>query len=85
MNKKERKEITDLTKEVIGKVDELYKSYRMKVAEVIENEEEKIERLEEYFTDPLRVDEIQNDIDVLESTLEVFEDAVDMMKGVEYV
>lgn len=85
MNNKERKEMNNLTKDVVGQIDELYRSYRMKVAEAIENEEEKAERLEEYFYSSSRIEEIQEDIETLENTLAIFEEAVDMMKGVENV
>ena len=85
MNNKERKEMNALTKEVVEQIDELYKSYRMKVAETIEKEEEKAERLEEYFYSSSRIEEIQEDIEALEDTLAIFEEAVDMMKGVEDV
>ncbi len=85
MNNRERKEMNNLTKDVVGQIDELYRSYRMKVAEAIENEEEKAERLEEYFYSSSRIEEIQEDIETLENTLAIFEEAVDMMKGVEDV
>ncbi len=85
MNNRERKVMNNLTKDVVEQIDELYRSYRMKVAEVIEKEEEKAERLEEYFYSPSRIEEIQDDIETLENTLAIFEEAVDMMKGVEDV
>ncbi len=85
MNNRERKEMNALTKEVVSKIDELYTTYRMKVAEVIEKEEEKAERLEEYFYSSSQMDVIEEDIGMLEDTLAVFEEAVDMMKGVDYV
>ena len=85
MNNRERKVMNNLTKDVVEQIDELYRSYRMKVAEVIEKEEEKAERLEEYFYSPSRIEKIQDDIETLENTLAIFEEAVDMMKGVEYV
>lgn len=85
MNNRERKEMNNLTKDVVGQIDELYRSYRMKVAEAIENEEEKAERLEEYFYSSSRIEEIEEDIETLENTLAIFEEAVDMMKGVEDV
>ncbi len=85
MNNRERKEMNNLTKDVVRQIDELYRSYRMKVAEAIENEEEKAERLEEYFYSSSRIEEIQEDIETLENTLAIFEEAVDMMKGVEDV
>lgn len=85
MNNREKKEVNDLTKDLVKKIDDLYKSYRLKVAEIIEMEEEKAERLEEYFCDSSRVDAIQESIEMLEDTLAVFEEAVEMMKEVEYV
>ncbi len=85
MNNRERKEMNALTKEVVRKIDELYTTYRMKVAEIIEKEEEKAERLEEYFSSSSQMDAIEEDIGMLEDTLAVFEEAVDMMKGVDYV
>ena len=85
MNRKERDELNGLTKEVIGKIEEILKSYRMKVAEVIEEEEEKAERLEEYFPGSPQQDTIAEDIEKLEDTLSVFEEALDMMTGVEDV
>lgn len=85
MNNRERKEMNGLTREFIRKIDDLYKSYRLKVAEIIEMEEEKAERLEEYFCGSSRVDAIQESIEMLEDTLAVFEEAVEMMKEVEYV
>ena len=85
MNRKERDELNGLTKEVIDKIEEILKSYRMKVAEVIEKEEEKAERLEEYFPGSPQQDTIAEDIEKLEDTLSVFEEAFDMMTGVEDV
>ncbi len=85
MNNRERKEVNGLTKDVIMKIDELYTTYRMKIAEFIEKEEEKAERLDEYFPGSSRADEIQENIELLEDTLALFEEAVDMMKGVDYV
>ncbi len=85
MNKKEKKEVNGLRKDVANKIDELCKSYRIKVAEIIEKEEEKAERLEDYFYSSSQIDEIQECIEILEDNLAIFEEAVDMIKGVEDV
>lgn len=84
MSEKERKEMKALTKDVVKKIDELYTTYRMKVAEIIEKEEEKAERIEEHFSSSSRLDAIEEEIEKLEDTLDTFEAAVDMIKEVEY-
>ncbi len=84
MSEKERKEMKALTKDVVKKIDELYTTYRMKVAEIIKKEEEKLERIEEHFSSSSRLDAIEEEIEKLEDTLDTFEAAVDMMKEVEY-
>lgn len=85
MNTRERKEMNVLTREFIRKIEELFNSYRIKVVEAIEKEEEKAEKIEEYFPSSSRQDEIQEDIDSLEDTLSVFSEAVDMITEVDYV
>ncbi len=85
MNTKEKKEVNGLTKDLVKKIEDLFKSYRLKIAEIIEVEEEKAERIEEYFYSSDKVDAIQESIEMLEDTLAVFEEAVEMMKEVEYV
>lgn len=85
MNNRERKEMNGLTREFIRKIEELFNSYRIKVVEAIEKEEEKAEKIEEYFPSSSRQDEIQEDIDSLEDTLSVFSEAVDMITEVDYV
>ncbi len=84
MSEKERKEMKALTKDLVKKIDELYTTYRMKVAEIIEKEEEKAERIEEHFSSSSRLDAIEEEIEKLEYTLDIFESAVEMMKEVEY-
>ncbi len=84
MSEKERKEMKALTKDVVKKIDVLYTTYRMKVAEIIKKEEEKLERIEEHFSSSSRLDAIEEEIEKLEDTLDTFEAAVDMMKEVEY-
>ncbi len=85
MNTRERKEMNGLTREFIRKIEELFNSYRIKVVEAIEKEEEKAEKIEEYFPSSSRQEEIQEDIDSLEDTLSVFSEAVDMITEVDYV
>lgn len=85
MTTRERKEMNVLTREFIRKIEELFNSYRIKVVEAIEKEEEKAEKIEEYFPSSSRQDEIQEDIDSLEDTLSVFSEAVDMITEVDYV
>ena len=85
MNNRERNEVNALTKDVVRKIDELCTNYRVKIAEVIGMEEEKAERLEEHFSGSSQMDAIEESIETLEDTLAVFEEALDMMKGVEYV
>ena len=85
MNNRERKEMNGLTREFIRKIEELFNSYRIKVVEAIEKEEEKAEKIEEYFPSSSRQDEIQEDIDSLEDTLSIFSEAVDMITEVDYV
>lgn len=85
MNNRERKEMNGLTREFIRKIEELFNSYRIKVVEAIEKEEEKAEKIEEYFPSSSRQDEIQEDIDSLEDILSVFSEAVDMITEVDYV
>lgn len=85
MNTRERKEMNVLTREFIRKIEELFNSYRIKVVEAIEKEEEKAEKIEEYFPSSSRQDEIQEDIDSLEDTLSVFSEAVAMITEVDYV
>lgn len=84
MSEKERKEMKALTKDLVKKIDELYTTYRMKVTEIIKNEEEKLERIEEHFSSSSRLDAIEEEIEKLEDTLDIFESAVEMMKEVEY-
>lgn len=84
MSEKERKEMKALTKDVVKKIDVLYTTYRMKVAEIIKKEEEKLERIEEHFSSSSRLDAIEEEIEKLEDTLDTFEAAVDMIKEVEY-
>ena len=85
MNTRERKEMNGLTREFIRKIEELFNSYRIKGVEAIEKEEEKAEKIEEYFPSSSRQEEIQEDIDSLEDTLSVFSEAVDMITEVDYV
>ena len=85
MNNRERNEVNALTKDVVRKIDELCTNYRMKIAEAIGKEEEKAERLEGHFSGSSQMDAIEESIETLEDTLAVFEEALDMMKGVEYV
>lgn len=85
MNTRERKEMNGLTREFIRKIEELFNSYRIKVVEAIEKEEEKAEKIEEYFPSSSRQEEIQEDIDSLEDTLSIFSEAVDMITEVDYV
>ncbi len=84
MTKTEKEEVNNLTRDVVRKIDELYTTYRMKVAEIIKKEEEKLERIEEHFSSSSRLDAIEEEIEKLEDTLDTFEAAVDMMKEVEY-
>ncbi len=82
MNTKERKEMNTLKKEFSHKVETLYGMFKLKVVEAIEKEEEKMERLEEYFPGSLQQEQIEEDIENLEDTLSIFEEAVSMIAEV---
>ncbi len=80
MNRKERKKVDILTEEFRNRVDELFEIYRMQIVKMLENEEEKAERLDDYFPDSSQVEAIRDGIDELEEMLDNFEEAVDMIR-----
>ena len=85
MNTKERKEMNTLKKEFSHRVETLYDMFRLKVVEAIEKEEEKAERLEEHFPGSSQQEQIEEDIENLEDTLSIFEEAVSMITEVDDV
>ena len=85
MNSRERKEMNTLKKEFSHSVETLYGVFRLKVVEAIEKEEEKAERLEEHFPGSSQQEQIEEDIENLEDTLSVFEEAVLMITEVDDV
>ena len=85
MNSRERKKMNTLRKEFSHSVETLYGVFRLKVVEAIEKEEEKAERLEEHFPGSSQQEQIEEDIENLEDTLSVFEEAVSMITEVDDV
>ena len=85
MNSRERKEMNTLKREFSHRVETLYGMFRLKVVEAIEKEEEKAERLEEHFPGSSQQEQIEEDIENLEDTLSVFEEAVSMITEVDDV
>ncbi len=80
MNSRERKKVNTITQEFRNKMDELFGLYRMQIVKVIEIEEEKAEKLDDYFPDSSQVESIRDGIDELEQMLETFEEAIDMIR-----